>query len=292
MDFKNITFDKASTDFVIYHANCCDGFGSAYSIWKYMQLNNITHPVTYHPAKHLDAPPNITGKNVVICDFSYNYETMLEIINRANSVLILDHHKSAEIALQLIPKKYKYFNMNHSGAVITWQYFNSDLPIPKFILYIEDRDIWKKELEYCDEVHSVFVNVPMEFSEYDKYFNSDISELIETGRIIKNYNNIQIKQICDNAILHYAYINGKQYLVAYINTNVLKSDIGNYLITRKFPNADFSAVYHFDDILNKTIYSLRSTDEKTDVSIIAKNFGCGGHRNASGVSFDGFRNRL
>ncbi len=44
----------------------------------------------------------------------------------------------------------------------------------------------------------------------------------------------------------------------------------------------FSCVFNFDFINQNTFFSLRSTDDRTDVSKIAKKLGGGGHRNAAG----------
>lgn len=288
-------FNKNKIDFVIYHAGCCDGFGSAYGIWKYFQKNNKSQldNIIFYPAKHGSSPPSVTNKNVVICDFSYNKCTLENMIKKSNSLIILDHHKSAEKELKDIPDNYKIFDMNHSGAVITWKYFFPDTEIPKFIKYIEDRDIWKKEMDYTDEFSLVFQTIPMKFEEYDKYLdNNNLEKLIKKGKVILEYNNNSIKQICKYAVVKFSEIKDKYYMIAYVQSNVLKSDIGNYLVTHLFPNCDFSVTYNYDDLNNVTKFSLRSDDNKEDVSVISKLLGGGGHRNASGVLINGILNSL
>ena len=47
------------------------------------------------------------GRNVAILDFSFNGETMKELIRRANSVVVLDHHVSAKENLASLPDKNK-----------------------------------------------------------------------------------------------------------------------------------------------------------------------------------------
>ena len=61
-------------------------------------------------------------------------------------------------------------------------------------------------------------------------------------------------------------------MIAYVQSNVLKSDIGNYLVKKVFPKCDFSVIYSYDEITKQTKYSLRSDNQKEDVSIIAKFF--------------------
>ena len=48
-------------DCVIYHADCTDGFGAAYSAWKL-----LGNRAEYHACKHGSPPPDIKGKNVAI----------------------------------------------------------------------------------------------------------------------------------------------------------------------------------------------------------------------------------
>ena len=72
------SMDPNSVNVVIYHADCTDGFGAAYSAWK--QLGNRAE---YYPCKHGTPPPDVAGKNVVILDFSYG--------NQITKNMIKDH---------------------------------------------------------------------------------------------------------------------------------------------------------------------------------------------------------
>ena len=53
--------EPSSIDCVIYHADCTDGFGAAYSAWK-----SLGNRAEYHACKHGTPPPDVAGKNVVI----------------------------------------------------------------------------------------------------------------------------------------------------------------------------------------------------------------------------------
>ena len=50
--------EPSSVDCVIYHANCTDGFGSAFSAWKL-----LGNRAEYHSCTHGTKPPNVKGKN-------------------------------------------------------------------------------------------------------------------------------------------------------------------------------------------------------------------------------------
>ena len=129
---------------------------------------------------------------------------------------------------------------------------------------------------------------PFDFSEidiYKKYMN-DNDLLLKTIKTIgisysslNKYNKLQISK---RAIPKFTKIGCKYYFVAYVNSNVLKSDIGNYIFTI-LPIIDFSVIYSNNDYSGSTSFSLRSTWKHVDVSCIASYLGGGGHRNASGV---------
>ena len=60
--------DPQSVNVVIYHANCNDGFGAAYSAWKL-----LGNRAEYHAASHGSPPPDVTGKRVAV---SYTHLTL------------------------------------------------------------------------------------------------------------------------------------------------------------------------------------------------------------------------
>ena len=57
------------------------------------------------------------------------------------------------------------------------------------------------------------------------------------------------------------------------------SEVGHALLDAH-PDAPFAATYYEND--KRVMWSLRSRDERQDVSAIASKFGGGGHRNAAG----------
>lgn len=59
---------------VLYHADCMDGFGAAWALWK--RFPNAE----YIPVKYGQAPPSgLSGKHVVMADFSYGREVIEQI---------------------------------------------------------------------------------------------------------------------------------------------------------------------------------------------------------------------
>lgn len=282
---KSKTLQPDEVDYVIYHHPCSDGTGSGYVAWKYLSTKYPTREVMYKPMGiGADPPDDIDGKNVLICDYSYRKDKLIKLLLKVNKLLVIDHHKSSQIDLKDIDEKFKIFDMNHSGAMLTWFYFFPNIEPPLMIKYIEDRDIWAKKLPLTDEFTAWFYTLPLDFQVYDKYNNDElIKEMINTkGTNFIELNNSYIKQAVNYAVPKFIQIKDKYYFVAFVNSTIVKSDVGNKLLEH-YPYIDFSAVYSISDSSNCTSFSLRSDDTHLDVSILASSLGGGGHRNASGV---------
>lgn len=206
----------------------------------------------------------------------------MEIIKVAKNLLVIDHHKTAQADLSELDQNYKIFDLNFSGAVLTWTYFFPDKNIPLFIKYIQDRDIWTKLLPNIDEFAGWFYTLPFEFEIYNKYLDDNIflENLKTNGMAYRDLNQYYINQALENITIKFCKINNNYYFVGYLNSTILKSDIGNKIL-EKIQLLDFSAIFSIQD--NITNFSLRSTDNHVDVSQIATIYGGGGHRNASGV---------
>jgi uncharacterized protein len=130
---------------VIYHAQCRDGFGSAYAAWT-----QFGDTASYIPRKTQDPVlEGLTDKELYIVDYSYPLPVLEKLIAQNKSVVVIDHHESAKEAVTHF--KQNIFDTNHSGAVLTWQYFHPHEPVPKLLLYIEDQDLWRNSMEHGRE---------------------------------------------------------------------------------------------------------------------------------------------
>jgi len=260
--------DPSRIDFVIYHEHCSDGFGAAWSAWKL-----LGNKAEYCAATHGDPPPDVTGKSVAILDFSYSNETTKEMIEKAESLMVIDHHKSAMVELHDITNT--YFDMNHSGAMLAWNFFHPGKESPKFIKYIEDRDLWKWELPYSKEFAAAFDMVPFDFEAFTEFEDdSTFDAACKRGSYILAYSKTVVKKVSDQATLRTR--NGKKMYV--VNSSHWMSEIGNKLA----PDCDFVVIWYFDHERQEYRISLRAFHEDTDVSEIAKQFGGGGHKKAAG----------
>jgi oligoribonuclease NrnB/cAMP/cGMP phosphodiesterase (DHH superfamily) len=285
-DFSLLALNPSEVDLVIYHGRCSDGFTSALAAYTYFKSNGGFNKngvkVEYFPASFSAPPPDVSGKNVLICDFSYKFAQMTEMISSAKSLVILDHHKSAERELEKIPNANKVFRMDHSGAYITWKYFYPEEDVPLLVKYVEDNDIWLKAMPNTREVTSYIFTLPFEFEEYEKLLDpKQLEAIIPVAEGMNKQNLHYTEKALSFNTLKFVQVDKEYYFVVHLNSSVLKSEIGNQVLG-KYPNSDFSAIYSVNG--NATFFSLRSENDRADVSVIAGKYGGGGHRNASGLS--------
>lgn len=264
---------------VIYHANCLDGFGAAYAAHCYFRTQSVK--VDYYAASHGNEPPDCAGRQVYIVDFSYKRPILKQICEIAESVTILDHHISAEQDLAGLEQEHDnlkvVFDMNRSGAVITWEYFHQSPP-PTVLLHIQDRDIWRFEVEDSPAVNAALMSHPFKFEVWDDFANqaSALNTLIFEGRAINRFRQRLIERYKKRAVIG----NIAGYNVPVVNCpSVITSELLGEL-AQDYP---FAASYEDKDGIRG--WSLRSRGEHgADVASIAQRFGGGGHRNAAGFA--------
>lgn len=262
--------EPSAVNLVIYHADCSDGFGAAYSAWKL-----LGDRAQYHAAKYNEPPPNVRGRNVAILDFSYDNATTKRLVKEANSLIVIDHHKSAMVELHDV--SCTHFDMTHSGAMLAWKFFHPGKEAPRMIKYIEDRDLWKWEMSYSKEFSAAFDMVPFDFEEFDKFLDdSAVDNAQERGAYILAYSKTVISRISKQAAAR--KMSGKNVLV--VNSPHWMSEIGNVLSIK----CDFAVIWYYDHDTCQVKVSLRAHHDDSDVSEVAKTFGGGGHRKAAGFT--------
>ena len=265
--------EPTSIDIVIYHADCSDGFGAAYAAWKL-----LGNRADYYACKHGKPPPDVTDKVVAILDFSFDNATTKQMIEDAAGLIVIDHHKSAMVELHDISNT--IFDMTKSGAILSWEFFHPGKESPKFIEYIQDRDIWKWELPYSREFAAAFDMVPFDFEEFEKFEDDSVfDDAVKRGSYILAYSKSVVKKVCEKASTR--KYKGLDVLV--VNSCHWISEIGARLST----DCDFAMIWYYDHDDKIIKVSLRSFHDAVDVSELAKEFGGGGHRKAAGFQMPG-----
>lgn len=267
----------------IYHANCADGFAAAWVV-----RSALGDDIEFHAAKYGDPAPDVSGKKVIIVDFSYPRAELLAMSEAATSVLVLDHHKTAQADLQDLPpagfncraihhpeeRIHVLFDMNRSGAGMAWDYFFPKRQRPSLINHIEDRDLWLFKLEGTREILANLFSYPQDFEVWDELFSANTDSLRSDGTAIERKQRKDVIELVA-ATKRRMVIGGFDVPVANL-PHTFASDAGALLSSGE----PFAACYW--DTPDGRSFSLRSTDSGQDVSTVALQYGGGGHRNAAG----------
>lgn len=258
-------------DLVIYHGgSCLDGFCSAWVVHQHFPN------AEYLACNYGDPlPDQIDGRDIVVVDFSWKREQMIEMKRRAKSLVVLDHHKTAEAELRGLD--FCVFNNEKSGASLAWEFFN-DTPAPWVVQYVEDADLWRWALPYSREIKAAISSYDLTFDTLDRLAKEPLclgdTTLVEEGQAILRFK----KQMVDLAVKNAEVVEiaGHKVLQCNVSASALISDVGHELAKGR----PFGLTWFEKD--GRRIFSLRSVEGGMDVSEIAKMFGGGGHKHAAG----------
>lgn len=268
----------------IYHGKCADGFTSAWVVHTF-----FGEEVEFHPGIYGEEPPDVIGRDVLLVDFSYKRPVLEKMIEQANSLRVIDHHKTAQEDLAFlprisfsdtdIPKTAAFFDMDRSGAGLTWDFFNPGATRPAIVNYVEDRDLWKFNLPSSRAINAFIFSYDYSFENWDVIANiieHDPERAAAAGAAIerKHHKDVsELVEVCRRRIK----VGGQEVWGASI-PYTLTSDAGNLMA-----QGEPFAVCYWDTPKGR-VFSLRSTKDGADVSAIASTYGGGGHKNASGFT--------
>jgi len=252
---------------VLYHRDA-DGFGAAFALW---QLYDNT--ANYISVQYKEPVPEIPEgtQTLFIVDFSYDRATC-EALAAKYKLTVIDHHKTSQKELEGLP--YVIFDMEKSGAVLTWEYlYAENRPVPAILQYVQDRDLWRFHLPRSEEVNLAIASMEEKFEVWAEF---NTKEAVQTGAAIKAFRDRQIRDTVRDASESIQF--GHKAVVVNCTANI--SETGAALL-EKFPEARFAMLYADRKGATMRSYSLRSRGD-FDVSAIAKAQGGGGHPAAAG----------
>lgn len=287
---------------VIYHANCADGFTAAWAVRQAIDAD-------FCPAAYGDPPPpHVPGRDVILLDFCYPPDDMRLLQKLAASILVLDHHKSAESTLQpeykhIVridhsadnwgwPKVLEYaradkkwlqhavvyalFDMERSGAGIAWDFFHPGKARPAFLDHVEDRDLWRFALQHTREICATVHSHPYTFPAWDALAAETTYSLYQQGLVLER---ARAKDVAEQvALSRRELVIGNYHVPAANVPRALVSEAGHLMGKGRA----FAACYY--DTADGRVFSLRSTPDAVDVSEVAALYGGGGHARAAGFT--------
>lgn len=275
--------EKLKKIVVIYHDQCRDGFGAAYAAWKKFGDN-----ASYIPRKTQDpVPEGIVHKELYIVDYSYKKPELEELVKNNKSVVVIDHHKTSQDAVTSFAGN--IFDINHSGAVLAWQYFHPHTEVPKLLLYVEDHDLWLFKMEFNREFNSALNEYNQDFETWDQInqnlANRDhFSKFISLGSTIADFEDKLVQKLV--AFKEKILFEGKE-IYAVNCSRLYRSIVADELATQngKEGGVEMAIVYY--RYAGQVHCSLRSRGD-VDVSVIAEKYGGGGVKNASSIRVNSF----
>jgi len=265
--------------YVVYHIDCADGYGAAWSAWKL--FGDEAEYIPVHPTLERPEASRIPdGAVVYILDTFWPPEVVEAHAGRLEAITCVDHHQVPEEWLDYeYPDNYTLVHdVTHSAAVLSWTFFHREKKIPEILLYIEDRDLWKWELKDSEAILAGLDAYPYTWSNMDRLQNS-MTQLKDQGNAIIRWRNQLLDLQLKNA--HEVEIGG--YVVPAVNCSIraLASESGHELLRRN-PDAPFVFIYRRSPE-GKWDISLRSNGG-FDVAKFANQFGGGGHPEAAGMT--------
>lgn len=281
-------------DHYIYHANCTDGLTAvAIAVQPQQGTDNLytTAPMAYHHKIDVQA---LAGKSVCFLDFSASKEVMIDILEVAERVTVIDHHVSIHKELSEIKHaNFEYiYDVNKSGAGLAWDFFiGTDYPY--FVQLVQDRDIWTKKFKdadalslairieemYFEDMTCLIADILAYSKEHPQGVDSETYRLIEEGKSYQKYQQYMVKQIASDAVKS-TLDDGTEVMKVNCITGLI-SDVGNYLSE----NNECGVALLYCDLPDVRVYSLRvAADCDYDASAYAKSKSGGGHRRAAGYS--------
>lgn len=305
---------KPTVPLVIYHADCLDGLTAAWAVRKHFLELDPMKEVEFYAAKYQQPPPDVTGRDVIIVDFSYKRPVLLEMADKAQHVLVLDHHKSAQEDLESIqhPRLKTVFDMERSGAGMAWDWFHQEededgwwpKPRPWLVNYVQDNDLWRHKLKGCKAVMEYIRSWPATFATLDMMNNptsSSLEQALDQGTHILRFKRRLVEQTLTIAqpiqyplppgtIVDGSPVGLGEYVtVPILVCNVpffLSSEVGHELAEKNLKGSGLPfGIMYYRTKDGKYSLSFRSIGD-FDVSKLALVFGGGGHRNAAGATVD------
>lgn len=295
---------------VIYHANCADGFTAAWAVRHAMECE-------FHPAVHGAEPPEVKGRDLILVDFSYSPAVLQKIRKAARSILILDHHKSAETDLPACSsgelEALTVFRMDSPDWIApkTWEYFKGCVyqdecegaPYANiYALFDMERSgagiAWdffhpgapRPELiDHVEDRDLWRFALPgtreIQAAVFSYPYEFDVWDLLATTPVdTLRAQGVAIERKHHKDVAELVQVTKRRMVIGHYTVPVaslpytLASDAGHLMAIGQ----PFAACYY--DKEGGRVFSLRSTEQGVDVSEVAKLYGGGGHARAAGFT--------
>jgi oligoribonuclease NrnB/cAMP/cGMP phosphodiesterase (DHH superfamily) len=231
----------------------------------------------------------LAGRHVILVDFSLPRQQLLDLHDKAESLVVLDHHKTAEA--DLVGLDFCLFDQEHSGAVLAFKEIRQHLAagtsftkLEMLSSYVQDRDLWAWRLPNSRAVSAGLDLWPRDFTQWalevaaDRNADALMGRLVQNGTMVLHRDAIIQGRIAEH--VRFGIFCGVR--AAFINTVVWANEMADHF------GSEVDVVVSWHQQQNGTFrYSLRTRGTSSvDASEFAQRFGGGGHAHAAGFVVD------
>jgi len=199
-------------ELVIYHANCDDGFCAAWLHWRCSPefLSGKIGGVLGRTGEYVrascgDDPPDVKDRDVLIFDFSYPRDVLIRMHEDAESLLVFDHHKTAEKELEGLD--FCTFERGKSGARMVLEYLMGDSADNWIVDVVEGRDVswtreaWNPDVRVANELLLAGLqSYSRDFKVWDTIYKRKAASLGRRGRDILRYHDRLVEKAIANHV--------------------------------------------------------------------------------------------
>lgn len=298
-----------ASKFIVFHHNDSDGIIGAYTIQAKLQSDQISFvPCDYTKPVNLEG---IDGAEVYFVDFTPDdYEKVFaEIAERAEKLIIFDHHSSKADAVEKVSGWGKpnveitvRCEVGISGGMLAWNELFPDIEPPQFFQVISDFDTFNMEkgkkdfydrilpfqfgfMAVHDEQPILLPKISKAIAAYlqqpdEEIFIGLMAECFSKGRIIFNHLQQNWAKAAENSAFE-AEFEGLKAIC--INT----ADKGSMQFDSVYDPEKHDLMFGFEWRKDHWSISLYSESDKVNCGEIAKKFDGGGHAAAAGCQIYG-----
>lgn len=288
---------------VFYHSHCLDGTMAAAAAQlaaRKSENKYVLSPINYSQATSQEffygqrSPFRYAAKmlgnvdEVYFVDFCPKAEVLVALSNKVSKVVVLDHHKTAQEDLEGLkrPNLEVIFDMEKSGARLAWEYFHNE--VPSLVAYVEDRDLWRFTLDKTRQVN-LWLSTAASKNDPETFLWA-VDQFDKFPGVVKESADVLYK-LQENLVKEQATKWRKLDMDKFRNGAIVPAvNFASEVCEHVYDNNEVDWVMGFSFTKDgRVAISLRSKQERSssvDVTEIARMFGGGGHKHASGCAMD------
>jgi oligoribonuclease NrnB/cAMP/cGMP phosphodiesterase (DHH superfamily) len=268
---------------ICFHHNDPDGRASG-AIARYALGHELLLVESDYDEQPLPWDQIATADQVYVLDFSFPIAEMQKMA-AGREFTWIDHHKSALAELNGVADDWPGIrDLSEAACVLTWKYFFPQRPVPRAIILIGDRDIWRWA-EADTGAFTEGLHVRDTHAENDALWVPLLEGDPETIKLITD-EGIRLLEIRLSEINK--QIEQLGFEVQFEGQRTLVINVpGNGDLGQRGRDLGYEIIYCYEDRIQagQITTSVTLFSRQVDVSVIARRYGGGGHAHAAGFSF-------